>query len=478
MPSPTEGSDDRPGRLSRRAAALAALPPAVELTLGGGRRTLVLIGLGAVAFVLGMFRLTPGSWNTLWAEDGTIFVQSALHGDPGVVLEPYAGYLNVLPRLEAGVAALFPLPAIPTVVTVLAALTMACVSVALFVLAGHRVRSPWLRLAIWGSFVAAPVASSEVADTLANLHWYLLIVEFWALVVLARSRAVVVVQCLVIAAAVTCDPLAIIALPLVVARIVLCGRRDLPIAIVFVAASAVQLVGIAAAQSVHQRDVTFTLPGAGRVIDFYGTEVATPMLFGVRITSRLATSLPETLGGIVLAGIAAVLVVGALRSRRQRIGMLTLAGSSAVLMGTTLALQWDWIVAPPPYQFVFNARYILAPIALLFSAVAVALDGILSSTRHPRPVSVLVILFAVWTGIVAASDYRAFEPRQASPDWNHELDVAAANCGRGREQRVDIVPGGWTVAISCDRLKRDRPAETTGPAQRSSGSGRSTPVPH
>src|SRR5262249_51818883 len=50
------------------------------------------------------------SWDTIWAEDGSIYFQQVHdHGFLGVVARSYAGYLQLPPRLLAGIAAAMPI---------------------------------------------------------------------------------------------------------------------------------------------------------------------------------------------------------------------------------------------------------------------------------------------------------------------------------------------------------------------------------
>ena len=71
------------------------------------RRTLLcLLGFPAAALcaaVLVWFRLPPMAHDTVWAEDGRLFLFGAeQHGLFGATFVPYAGYLQFVPRLIAG----------------------------------------------------------------------------------------------------------------------------------------------------------------------------------------------------------------------------------------------------------------------------------------------------------------------------------------------------------------------------------------
>ena len=76
---------------------------------------------------------TP-AWRTIWAEDGQIFLADAeTDGFVSTLLDPYAGYMLLVPRLAIAVVALFPLDDAAWLIAVLASAIVA--SIALFVYA-------------------------------------------------------------------------------------------------------------------------------------------------------------------------------------------------------------------------------------------------------------------------------------------------------------------------------------------------------
>jgi hypothetical protein len=426
--------------------------PAAAFT--GARRAALLTALGVVGAVILLFRLDPSTWNTLWAEDGTIFVTGALRSDPHVILDPYAGYLHVIPRLEAFVAVLFPLDVVPTVVTVLAAVTAAATAVAVFVFAEHRIASPWLRGAVWLGFVTMPLAASEVADSIANLHWYFMIAEFWALLIAARSRGVLVLQIVAVVAAVICDPLALLAAPVLLVRVIARGRRELPLVVAFIASGALQLYGVMQAQLVgHQRTFDAGPISISKLIDFYAGQIATPTLFGVRLTDWLALHIPTTLAGISLSVVVVALVVAGIRWPSRRAAMIAFPLASLFFITTLLVLQGGGLFQIPAFRFDVGARYYLIPVFLLMSALLIALDGVVDGPARWR--RVLAVLCLVWVGVLGVLDYRVFEPRSGGPSWDGELRRAETVCAGPTSSSVVVpitpsfMPG---VSIDCDRL--------------------------
>lgn len=75
----------------------------------GTVRTTVVAGLGAVLVglvvaVVGWRRLGPVAARTVWAEDGGVFLRERVADGPWDLLQPYAGYLHLVPRIVVDAA--------------------------------------------------------------------------------------------------------------------------------------------------------------------------------------------------------------------------------------------------------------------------------------------------------------------------------------------------------------------------------------
>src|SRR5262245_43854063 len=96
----------------RRLADLAErlFLPAPEFRAPGLRQYLFAGAAVVVGTLLSLGR-TPGygALNTLWLEDGTVFLQDAAgKSSIAAITTPYSGYFHLLPRLMAEVAVMFP----------------------------------------------------------------------------------------------------------------------------------------------------------------------------------------------------------------------------------------------------------------------------------------------------------------------------------------------------------------------------------
>lgn len=108
----------------------------------------------------------------LWGEDGAIFLpQSYLLGTRAII-EPYAGYFLLVPRLWAAVATVLPVEHLPFVYGAGAlAFAVACMSIVLSRRLRWLVPSDGIRLATFIVLLLLP-GTSEIHGTLTNSVWY------------------------------------------------------------------------------------------------------------------------------------------------------------------------------------------------------------------------------------------------------------------------------------------------------------------
>lgn len=121
--------------------------------------------------------LTP----QLWAEDGVIFFLQQHQASWPLLFEPYAGYLNLVPRAVAWFASLFSATHVPAIYAY-AALTIGAAALASLRHAAACANLPFLVLL--AAFAAMPVAT-EALGRLTNIQWLL---QFHLLGVAAACR--------------------------------------------------------------------------------------------------------------------------------------------------------------------------------------------------------------------------------------------------------------------------------------------------
>ncbi len=156
----------------------------------------------------------PG--NLLWAEDGHIFIKGAMEHGLGAMIEPYAGYLHVYPRMVASLAVL-PDPWFLAYIMLFGWL-MGYIVAALFVVRALRLQGlPMVAALVVIAMCAFTPTSGETLFTITNVQWHL--GAALAVVVLVPSaRKPSIVELVFVAVASLTGPFCIILLPLVAVR--------------------------------------------------------------------------------------------------------------------------------------------------------------------------------------------------------------------------------------------------------------------
>src|SRR5260221_3899332 len=157
--------------------------PELQTTIGRGEWAIFLPVLLALAVVLQLLRVGPSeALDSLWAEDGQIFLQGALSGGfLHSVFSTYAGYLVFVPRLIGEIGALVPLRDAPAAIAISSAIVVALSGLAVWYASAGLIRNPYLRGTLVALTILAPVANLESVASGAYVPWYMLFATFWLL---------------------------------------------------------------------------------------------------------------------------------------------------------------------------------------------------------------------------------------------------------------------------------------------------------
>ncbi len=430
---------DRP-----QALAASVLPEAdVERAVTG-----YLLGfVAAVAFLL----LIPAGWarlDHLWAEDGARFAVDAMRL-PALrnLVDPYGGYLHVLPRLVAEVAALLPPEWTAAAFAVGAAVLRAVVALITFAASGAYLRSAGLRFVLAALVVVLPAGNSETLNNMANLHWFLLYGVFWAL--LWRNAPRVPVAVFVVLAALS-SPLVFLLAPVALVRLFL-PRGE--VAIAFVAGVLVQgVVMLFAERAPYSHDT----PDPVQVVLASLLRVPVVALTG---SERLATFYPAhgnlvVLGALLVTGLPVVAALwwGGLAGRALAAAA---TGYSVLVIVLCLVLNWSALLqVQQPGVVIAGQRYSVAPVLFLFTAMAVGLDA-----TPPATWQRLAVRAGQWVlGILVVASIVGYFQEPATVlrgvPWDASVEQGRAQCASGApEAHLVHEPAGWFFVVPCDQLE-------------------------
>jgi hypothetical protein len=451
------------GGLERTAAALERRLPK-PLTAPRRLPAWAIAPLVALLTYLQMVRRPsdPALWDSLWTEDGTVFLTQAL-SQPflDTLATSYYGYLHTVPRLITNVATWFPVEDMPLVMSLLTTFVIALLSVYVFEASGAWIASPILRALLALAVAFAPVTAREIAGTVGNLHWYLVYASFWAVISPWRTRGWLLASTAVVLASVLSDPLTAVALPIgVVLAVAARDRRAWALPGAIVAGLVIQL-GL--------RDEGTTFFGGrdwGAIPRVFAERVTSSVIAGDRYLYDLfggRTGSPFAWATLVAIGLAVGAGIWGLRGRRRWLVALATTMSLAYFLipvfsrGTAqLFVSHPWLLA--------STRYIYLPVLFLLTALALAADR---GTRERRLPTIREAAFTVLVGATLVTGYAAPHRSEGTPPWRPVVAQARAACAqkrnfglvtlyrnRGLIAVLPIVPiEHWRVVLGCDRLK-------------------------
>jgi hypothetical protein len=410
-----------------------------------------LVALCAVPVVA--LRAPLSGWDSIWAEDGSVFLQQALDRSFWhTVFEPYAGYLLVFPRLAALVAAALPLAWAGTVFTLTAAALVVWVAWTVWSFSAGLIPSPWLRAALAAVVVLVPTGGIEAVDNVANSHFYLVFGAFWVLLGRARSRGALVSGHALVLLATLTDPLTLVFLPVALARfVVLPAWRERSISVVYALGTLVQLAVVASTE----RDSSGGFPGLRELVFGYDARVLSPSFISQEGTQELVLS-NEGAVKYVAAAVCVVLLVAVLLARTNRLAVLATAIASVAFFTISSAFALGGGYPPTDmYRLLLDAysRYPLVPSMLLMTAWLLAAQG--AAGRLPRIGRLGVCVVAVAPILVAGIiDFRPpVSPREGHTDWSDQVERARDSCAvdpTTADAEIVIAPSlPWVVDLDC-----------------------------
>lgn len=382
--------------------------------------TAIVAGVATGALSIG--RLLLGNDSALstivWAEDGLFPLCIRSHGLAPCLVEPYAGYLLVLPRLVAWPVSLFPFDSWPLVTNIAAALLAAVMAVLVVVV----LRAAGIG-AVASGFVAllpvlVPIAGFEALNVYSSGQWLLLYVAVLALSFPPEGRYRTWIYAVGVLVTGLTMPSAVVLFGVLAVQVL---RHQIPKrgALVTAVALAVGLAAQvwAALTTAVPRVVKPSLDSMLAWLHSLPGALMTLVPGQASLTASGTVSSTAD-GSWGWAGITFVIVVIALGAwlilRRDRIA----SGLGLVLLAA-LALG-----ALPAVAGYANNRYFVIPIVLWVAALVIALDRWFPWHPNIAVAIVAVVLTALWLPSLAPSSLRS----TAAPEWPAMIAQARALC--------------------------------------------------
>jgi len=416
----------------------------------------LIASLLVLAVVLQLLRIgMSASLDSLWAEDGPIFLQAALFESFwDAVTSPYAGYLVLVPRLIGEAAGLASPEDAAAIVSILSAAVVALSGLAVWYAAAGHIRNPYLRGLLAALTVLTPVASLESIDSAAYVAWYMLFATFWLLFWRPRTTWGATLGGLFILATALSSPGVWFFLPLVALRaLTIRDRRDLTIVASYAIGAAIQ-VPIVASNQGGTTDPSWT----SEIWAAYVQRIVDGAAFGQELGGTLWAHLGVPF--LLLLCLAAAVALLALLRRSGPAGRWL----AAVAIPTSLVI---FVVSV--YQRAVGSemgwgsggfggaggRYTIVPALLLISAALALIEDSPWKRRWRGGLSMAGLAAA---GLLALSIVTSFDERdyvtRGTPPWEAAVKDAAAKCWAESlpEVMVPTSPPSFGMQVPCGRI--------------------------
>jgi hypothetical protein len=419
----------------------------------------------AVLTALQMVRrpTAPPVWDSLFAEDGQIFLSQALSQHfLDTLAASYYGYLHTAPRLITLVATWVPLEQAPLVMSLLTAAVIALLVVYVFLASAAWIASPLLRALLALSVAFVPVTAREMAGTVANLHWYLLYAAFWAVICPWRSRVWLAASTAVVGLAVLSDPLCGVLLPIGAALAVRARDR-----LAWVIPGTIVL-GLITQLALRDQSVqSFGGSDTGAIPRIFAERVTSSLLVGDRYLKDVfgaTIGSPFAWGSLALVAVAAAVGLWRLRGRRRWL----LAGCATLGIGfflISVLTRGTRVLVPHSPWALASTRYFYLPVMFLLTGLLAAVDR---SAPGGRRLPLRELAAAALVLAAMGANYRAPHRTSGQLAWKPPLAEARSACAGGRPvgaitmygsgARLTAVvpidpPTHWSVPIACTKLR-------------------------
>jgi hypothetical protein len=408
----------------------------------------------AAAVALPLFReVGTRPWQTMWAEDGTIYYQQGLLDGPSSLLRTYSGYVQFVPRALMQLVLLVPTAWAAAVAAVLGSFATAVI--AAFV---YRSTKGWIatvpfRLAVPLMMTLAPAMQWENTGNLTNLIWALVAAVPWALVSRRTKPLDLALRVLVVVLAALSQPLCAVWVP--VAVLVWWRRRSresLVVGSALVVGLGVQALLMLTGGDREPSSV-MSLKDMGRLIttEFLGSFVAGDSHRELWVDLGRTFSI---LAALITLAVFVVVGVGASPRARRLCGVL--------LYGAAVTSVVPLLTNRTPIPLVEGelpghaGRYIVLPVVMLVGALAVLLDYP-DAARRRRVATVGRWIFGIQLVVLVVLGFRILSPRGVGAQWTPQLNAAEEIC-RDPATSPDMVvsiataPPGWGVTVPCSKL--------------------------
>jgi len=395
------------------------------------------------------------SWDSILSDDGAEFLPAAWSSNPiSLIWEPYAGYLQVSPRLLAIPLVLLPLSWAAAYIAIVSAIVSALLGVFVVIASEGLVRQRYLRwslglLATLGPFMGG-------TPSLAEIQFPLVFASFWAIISISESRRFLLVRIVLVVLAGLSSAIAFALIPIALVMVILRRQRsDLIIigALMFgLLAQMITLLTVSTPDPLAQR----TLDG---IIGIYGQRVVAAMVVGEGWLEWAWLQFGVSIS--IYSAVAVVIGIG-VWAANTKYSQWIYSGLALALSPVLMILSLNarglvpLLIVRTGFFTLDGERYFVIPILLLASGLILLAGG------PPREVNFVVtraavifrVALAVQIIIIIVVGFRIDTIRSPGPRWGEQIERANKICQIDKNAPLYLLfsPTNFNVRIKCSDL--------------------------
>ncbi|MCL2489265.1 MAG: hypothetical protein FWF36_00820 [Propionibacteriaceae bacterium] len=418
-------------------------------------------GMFVLATLICWLRMGSQERDTLWEEDGSVFTGDWLHRpSPWLIVTPYAGYVNLIPRVTQLIVQLMP-------VKYWALLTTAAACVVVGLVCGLAYYCSRWTLTMWSArfglvLVPAllPLAGVEPLGTVCNLHWWAIFAVFWLIMARPKGRFDMIVLALLAFAFTMSEIMVVFVLPLALWRIFRPEvARQRVVSIVVSVGCVWQVVAYLVVGRAPESSVVTPLTVAvkGWLVNVIGGSVTSSL--GL-VQTILATAGWQAFIVALLFFLVPIVLALQLSSSRGRRLMIAYNLVLSVVL-------WFFILYMNGYpNGLYSSgvvdvmlRWGMAASLCLLTAYLLAIDELV--TRRTLSLRLATLTIALLIAVQSTSFTTVNDNRAAGLQWQLNVEIAQGQCREGATEIAMFqhppfwgLPGWEQFVVPCDRLLR------------------------
>ncbi len=411
-------------------------------------------------------RIPAVARDTLWAEDGRQFLAGAERYGVLNLLTPYAGYLQVVPRLIAGVVVTIPVDQWARGMTAGACIVSGAVTVLVYVCAASVVPARTPRLVLAAVTVLLPLGPRDVFGNPTNIHSVLMWGLFWVLLAGPESRRARITLSVAGLVCALSEIQSLFLVPLVLVRV----RR--PEGRLLMLGPALGMLAEIVATVVVPRSAAHAAPvGVPSLLLGYLINAVLTLFTSISKVGPAILSGALWVAGLLLAFVLALVVV----AWRRLLPRARLATVAALILSPLIYIA-SVVVNPADYYDyatmsteqlgdAWITRYGVVPGMLLLAVAIIAAAALIRGgtttalpdrSRSARPTLRQAIAAATLVAIVLSFTVYfvpSWTRRSDGPQWAPAVHSAAASCATSSTRTIWIKETlGWHVPVPCSRI--------------------------